>query len=266
MNVTLRISLLLNFGLLGLAAFLVRWPRGELLIKAEADPRTASASGWPSTPQRSQMPSSLPEGETKTFQWSQIESADYPTYIANLRAIGCPEQTIRDIITADVGAAFAPRRTNLERAQAAAPESGPLAKGSALASLAEEEARVVAYLLESQIAAPEVDGQGRTPARAARNRALNNRPVVMPLVLQEVDLAALNLDASRLQVIGELRQGFVDDVGGPNQDPSDPAYRERWLKSQAESDELLRGFIGLRAYQEYELQAATPAPEGITPH
>ena len=41
------------------------------------------------------------------FSWSQVESADYPAYIANLRAIGCPEQTIRDIIIADVNALYA---------------------------------------------------------------------------------------------------------------------------------------------------------------
>jgi hypothetical protein len=42
--------------------------------------------------------------------WQQIESADYPTYVANLRLVGCPEQTIRDIIIADVNALFARRR------------------------------------------------------------------------------------------------------------------------------------------------------------
>ena len=44
------------------------------------------------------------------FSWQQIESADYPTYVANLRQVGCPEQTIRDIIIADVNALFARRR------------------------------------------------------------------------------------------------------------------------------------------------------------
>ncbi|MDW8308202.1 MAG: hypothetical protein RMK20_02390, partial [Verrucomicrobiales bacterium] len=44
------------------------------------------------------------------FSWQEIESDDYATYIANLRAIGCPEQTIRDIIIADVNALFARRR------------------------------------------------------------------------------------------------------------------------------------------------------------
>ena len=34
--------------------------------------------------------------------WQAIEADDYPTYIANLRKIGCPEETIQDIIKADV--------------------------------------------------------------------------------------------------------------------------------------------------------------------
>lgn len=44
------------------------------------------------------------------FSWREIESPDYPTYIANLREIGCPESTIRDIIVADVNQLFALRR------------------------------------------------------------------------------------------------------------------------------------------------------------
>src|SRR5437667_5223168 len=45
------------------------------------------------------------------FSWGEVETADYPTYIANLRAIGVPEQTIRDIIIADVNALYARRRS-----------------------------------------------------------------------------------------------------------------------------------------------------------
>ena len=44
------------------------------------------------------------------FSWSELESDDYPTYIKNLHDISCPEQTIRDIIIADVNALFARRR------------------------------------------------------------------------------------------------------------------------------------------------------------
>ncbi|HSU54385.1 MAG TPA: LysM domain-containing protein [Candidatus Dormibacteraeota bacterium] len=52
------------------------------------------------------------------FSWRELESADYPTYIANLRQIGCPDQTIRDIIIADVNSMYAQKRaTNLLTAE-----------------------------------------------------------------------------------------------------------------------------------------------------
>lgn len=43
------------------------------------------------------------------IQWRQIEAADYHEYVANLRAIGCPEQTLQDIILADVEQLYAER-------------------------------------------------------------------------------------------------------------------------------------------------------------
>ena len=44
------------------------------------------------------------------FSWRDIESADYAAYAANLRDIGCPQQTIRDIIIADVNALYSRKR------------------------------------------------------------------------------------------------------------------------------------------------------------
>jgi hypothetical protein len=44
------------------------------------------------------------------LDWRYVESEDYRIYIANLRAIGCPAQTIRDIVTTDVISVFAGRR------------------------------------------------------------------------------------------------------------------------------------------------------------
>ena len=44
------------------------------------------------------------------FNWRQVESPDYKEYVANLRAIGCPEKTIKEIIIADVNDLFSARR------------------------------------------------------------------------------------------------------------------------------------------------------------
>jgi hypothetical protein len=44
-----------------------------------------------------------------SFRWSGLESSDFHQYMANLREIGCPEETIRDLIIAEVDKMFAPR-------------------------------------------------------------------------------------------------------------------------------------------------------------
>ncbi|MBI4658033.1 MAG: hypothetical protein HY735_04140 [Verrucomicrobia bacterium] len=46
----------------------------------------------------------------QNFTWQEIESTNYVTFIANLRAIGCPEATIRDIIVAEVNALYDRKR------------------------------------------------------------------------------------------------------------------------------------------------------------
>jgi hypothetical protein len=50
---------------------------------------------------------------TNAFHWGLVESPDYREYIANLRAIGCPEETVRDIVIADVNKLFASRTAAL---------------------------------------------------------------------------------------------------------------------------------------------------------
>jgi hypothetical protein len=43
------------------------------------------------------------------FRWSDIESTNYLEYITRLRAIGCPEPVIRDLITADINQLYSSR-------------------------------------------------------------------------------------------------------------------------------------------------------------
>src|SRR5690349_10349528 len=44
------------------------------------------------------------------LSWAGIESTNYVTYINNLRAFACPEETIRDIIITDIAKVFGKRR------------------------------------------------------------------------------------------------------------------------------------------------------------
>jgi LysM domain-containing protein len=92
-------SLGVNLLLIAVWLVLPRHPfAGSLSASASLDDASASPSR-PNVVLRRQF-----------FSWQEVESPDYPTYIANLRNIGCPEQTIRDIIIADVNGLYARKR------------------------------------------------------------------------------------------------------------------------------------------------------------
>ena len=107
----------MNAKVLLILSVIVNVALGVALLKPkpELSPRPASVE-TKSTPAASPAPNTAVTPATKTrtvtqvvtntvaqkFDWSSVESDDYKKYIANLRSIGCPEETIRDIITADV--------------------------------------------------------------------------------------------------------------------------------------------------------------------
>jgi hypothetical protein len=74
----------------------------------------ASAPGATASPEGPKKSSAEPAKPAQAFDWRAVESEDYRKYIANLRAIGCPEETIRDIIIADVNKLFESRKQALK--------------------------------------------------------------------------------------------------------------------------------------------------------
>ena len=123
MRLLLIVSLLLN-GVLGVRVFLRRPAAAPLVLAALApDDPTLAANGAvqrentaPATPEAT--PASPP---APALSWQGVESADYHQYAANLRASGCPEDVIRDIIRADVQKLYA-RRANAIRGESKARE------------------------------------------------------------------------------------------------------------------------------------------------
>jgi hypothetical protein len=96
--------LILSVGLnVLLLAFLLRPDRTAPTATAQ-EPSTArgnTGSAIHGLPERLGS-QSITNTLVREITWEQVESPDYREYIANLRAIGCPEETIRDIILADV--------------------------------------------------------------------------------------------------------------------------------------------------------------------
>jgi hypothetical protein len=46
----------------------------------------------------------------ENFTWEQLESTNYGTFITNLAAVGCPPQTIRDIVVSEINRLYERRR------------------------------------------------------------------------------------------------------------------------------------------------------------
>jgi hypothetical protein len=98
-------SIALNIILL--AVLLLRPAASSSPPDEDAAPESRSRTALPAAP----LPPDEPEMHAiqpaaTPIDWRKVESDDYRTYIANLRAIGCPEETIRDIIRADVQKLF----------------------------------------------------------------------------------------------------------------------------------------------------------------
>ena len=101
--------LVLNLGLLLAVGYLLK---GKQAIRASAHEKQETPAQGQPTPSQAVVAANgqaAAAPESKQFNWSQLESEDYKAYIARLRKIGCPEQTIRDIIIADLDKLLAPR-------------------------------------------------------------------------------------------------------------------------------------------------------------
>jgi len=109
---------------------------------------------------------------TNRFQWAQLEAEDYPTYIARLRSIGCPEQTIRDIIIADIDKLMAPQiialngHTNPPKYWKAEPRDSSVLQSleqlDRIADLDVEKRGIVKELLGIDLAAERLRQKGET--------------------------------------------------------------------------------------------------------
>ena len=106
LRLILIISVCVNLALAGVYVMARRSSRPTLTPTADsAEP--AAKPGKPDRERRA-IHTVVVDG-TNTFRWASVESDDYREYIANLRAIGCPEETIRDIIIADINKLYAGR-------------------------------------------------------------------------------------------------------------------------------------------------------------
>lgn len=209
--------------------------------------RMVVAQSIPSMTARAEVAETKPTTVTpEKFRWSQLVASDYRIFIENLREVGCPESDIRSIVTTDADQAFAFQRRALHLTGA---QAGPWSSAS--------EQRLIASLLGEP---PPTAGPGPEPEPTSVARQ-DPRPwlrhdsaPVPPLIFQPMD--QLNLTDVQKQVLGQLQQQFLNEVGGPDQDPSDPAYLARWQAAQPKIDQSLKGLLGSQFYLKLQLLAS----------
>jgi hypothetical protein len=271
MNKILKVSFVLNVALMGALIF--------ALLKGQR------ASQSRSQVVQSQPPTSVPPAATreissrpepKPFRWSQLDSDNYHIYVKNLRAIGCPEPTLRAIVTADVDAAYLNRSRALEQKLtdlASRPWSVRLAAYSSEQALeaelrglpGQESAEIADFLglhLGPSLTADAVPAPAQalhnedqpSSAPASGHRPRPSAPISLPLALQDVPV--IGMSSQQIQVINDVRQNFLDEIGGLNQDPNDPAYLANWQNAQPKADNLLKAMLGATAFENYQLAAA----------
>lgn len=279
MKTTLKISILLNLLLL----------TGLIFARASHEESAPSsfAGVIPNREQPTQIAavSASPVVEPVrpgSFHWSQLESSDYETYVKNLRRIGCPEATLRAIVAADVDSVYRERNDdlrqkladyeqlswedklaahNVKQAWLAELEQLPAVKKSQIDSLLAAPASLASSLPPATVAValsatPSVRPNAVDAAAPTMVNRHSPQPTPeLPLVYQDVDLSALNFNEQQIQAVNDLRQTFVEEIGGPNQDPDDPDYLQRWLKAQADVDNLAKGMLGVMAWETYQAAA-----------
>lgn len=128
MNWLLRISILLNVVLVGMAGLVFCKPAASPTSPAQSVSLNESEAAAPEEPAPESPAAGAGIFTTNTFHWRVLEATNYAAFVANLRGVGCPDRTIRDILFADAERRYA-------AAEAASPEDHPFwLAGRALAA------------------------------------------------------------------------------------------------------------------------------------
>ncbi|MDR3401063.1 MAG: hypothetical protein P4L99_01090 [Chthoniobacter sp.] len=286
-NRLLSLSLAINVALLAGGAFALCQ---RLEHPAATSSPTAPLAIAPQPKVRETLPSaSAPE--VRSWQWSDLASSDDATYARNLRAAGCPEETIRDIITAAVGHRYDQERQEL----AVQLQQGRIDKATMEAGVAQTwqqqndtigrlptspgvlpGARPVASTSASGGGTPassggfasasaggtSASGGGFASASGAggANGAINSyggashAPVTaMPLAMTDPP-ASLGLSDAQAAAAARVADNFASTVGSQNLAPTDSAYHRLWRTQQMIADDELKAQIGGPAFLQWQMQ------------
>lgn len=227
---------------------------------------------------------SAQEAVVPAFHWKQLDAADFPTFVKNLRAVGCPEATIRDIIQGELAEIYAAKRREAESELPTVSEFAREVLKERLQKLAMEETSLLASLTSSgavttrsdeatvfagsdkptqagataaSVATSEEssqqDGSVLTPAAFLVGNDPNQAGTMNELSVRPTDPT---LDAAAAQTIAIMRDEFALSLAGAGNDSSSPLYRQRWLAAQRQNDEIFSSLYGGDGFVRAQAEAA----------
>jgi hypothetical protein len=186
--------------------------------------------------------------EPPPFHWDQIRSPDLPRYVAALRAMGCPVETVRDIIRGELEEDFlSRRRVLLDPWQRRYWELAARGLGSAVKAY---EASLEA--LHKQTVGRLDELVGEVPEKAERKA--ERRP----------NARLDHLSPDKQAQVTELNRGYdvleraVQREGGPMTEER----RARLAALGAQRQEALRGLLTPEEWDEYRLRISRHAGAG----
>lgn len=215
------------------------------------------------------LPKMTPVREGKTpepiplpgkFTWQQIESADYKQYIANLRAAGCPEETIREIIVTDVNKLYAPREAPFKTLLTVPlPWDGP---GTvSYSSLSEEERRAE---IERKKQLREVQLEKRALLKELLNietpletvRGWHSRDYEM------FEAAFNSLPDNKRELVRQIQENYwqtSDTTSDKFNGLRGPDYLDEYKRNNAERRAALARVLSPQELEDYELKTSSTA-------
>lgn len=258
----LQFSLTANLLLVG--GFFLVWLRDAERPQATMVPLTVQPAKVPPGPASSLV-------KAPVFHWRDLDSPDFAVFVANLRKIGCPEPTIRDIVDGELREIYAkqakePKEASFALLNPAGTGSASLLGAPGRQSRSEEQRlRVLASLLTPETAA----NPGTAPAPTAQTAPLANSKAVVSVLTQAEQIPAAfqvgddpatppstqelstvvsdaNLDAETASQLTRMRQDFAASL---SQDSTSPApgsaeYLRQWMKAKRESDDRFSSMYG----------------------
>jgi len=104
---------------------------------------------------------------------------------------------------------------------------------------------------------PTLSSTAPTPQMTPAQKKESTAP--LPLVFQPVDPHSLKITPEQQEVLDRLRQNFLDQISGVNQDLNDPQYLARWKEAQPLINEQLKTQLGQDFFVKYETAAGQQA-------